>query len=189
VETVEIDWRVGTAVHEMGHALLRSLAGLVVTSVTIQKAFLSSQFSGETCWTMPKSYGEKLQYVIDWEDLKILCYGCLAGQEAESLWLSRTYGFSISEARGITRPGSGTDMNNYRNIAQHLEDFSEAGARLETDKIILRNWPVIELLADILSDRERLNTRMVSRHISAGSDSGVRVIQPKLYDPATAGSS
>lgn len=186
---VEIDERVSTAVHEMGHALLRALIGATVKSVVIYRAFFSSSYGGETCWDFPKLPGvsDDTPITVDDEDIRVISYGCVAGQEAESLWLCSMYGFTMSEARDHTAAGASTDLRNFKTLSRYVDDLTLESARRETDKIILRHWPVIELLSDILSDRYKLSTRVVNKHVTAESDSEVRTVVPKIYVPATAG--
>ena len=167
-----IDWRDATAVHEVGHTLIRVLWGATLSKVEIRKNLFGSQYSGETCWDLPRDAWGKLSN----DDIKAYCLGCIAGQEAESLWLCEVYDIPLSEGRDLTRVGSSGDLRNFRSTSQLVYgDFSLAGARVEVDQILLRHWKTVQLLAFILSERYKLSHRQAARQIRPGSDRAIKV--------------
>lgn len=181
--TIEIDYRIATAVHEVGHTLLRALGGFKITSISIQRAWFSGgQWSGMVCCDLMNGYGNNVELIVSDEDLKLYCLGCVAGQEAESLWLSHTYGMSLSEARAETLPTASIDMRNFKSAAVAItdEEFTLMGARREVDVILLRHWPVIQLLSDTLSEQQSLKPSKAHNTVRAGSDPQVHQFNPTV---------
>lgn len=167
---IEIDDRKATAIHEVGHGLLAVLFGLELRRVMIYRAWFTS-FGGEAVYNI-----DKLPPEIREEDIDMFCMISRGGQEAESIWISSTYGLPMDEAYSITHSGASSDRRNFNYMSQFTET-PRSTLKNGSRKFLLSRWSQVEALAVKLEERRRLNDGTVRKQVNQ------RPIEPRVTAP------
>ena len=139
--------RLVIAYHEAGHAVAHRVAGGKVSTVEI-----SGDGSGGV--TSTAEDGPTADTLTDWLVM------ILAGSEAEARFLVRHHGHWRTAARRHARPGSRSDMANFRRYATG-SGISESTARAAAERLVRTHWRRIEKVAALLVKKGRITGRQV----------------------------
>jgi hypothetical protein len=138
----DIDWLMGTAVHELGHVALFSEAGIRMLAVEARRHW-SNTASGVT--------------EVNWNDmndptkLQGLLLGIVAGGQAKTRWLMTHHGWPPRDAWVHSMIGARSDLEMFRHYSQGRMSIPDARRRADT--LLKRCWPRIERGANILHRR------------------------------------
>ncbi|MCA1191355.1 MULTISPECIES: hypothetical protein [unclassified Saccharopolyspora] len=135
------------AVHEAGHAVLHTVAGMQVTAMHVWHHG-GNVTSGRV---------EIAETEIDDDQVDGYLTAVVAGGEAEALWLSEQAGQSIGRSRRQVYASCRSDQLNYRRTHRHTPgSLTETAARARAHTLLTRHWDRVERLAARLADARHL---------------------------------
>lgn len=173
---LEYDDRAATAFHETGHGWMNAVTGVPMRKIHMWKGFMTTH-GGEVCFDRAKHAG------FFESDFDMMAMGYLAGQEAESLWLVRTYGIDMEEARSITKAGARLDLRMVDGILSCVPDMNKQHCQRVVDAVLLRHWQAIDILASRMRERMSLNPDRVVAAADREKTNGLEVRRVKLVTP------